>query len=79
MLAFGVGAALPLLLLGFASRETIMRWRGNLMSSGKVGKAIMGALLMLVGFAILTGFNKKIETVLTQASPAWLIDLTTRF
>jgi cytochrome c-type biogenesis protein len=79
MLAFGVGAALPLLLLGFASRETIMRWRGKLMSGSKAGKAIMGALLMLVGFAILTGFDKKIETVLTQASPAWLIDLTTRF
>jgi hypothetical protein len=79
MFAFGVGAALPLLLLGFASRETIMRWRGKLMSGSKAGKAIMGALLMLVGFAILTGFDKKIETVLTQASPAWLIDLTTRF
>ena len=49
------------------------------MSGGKAGKAIMGALLVLVGVAILTGFDKKIETVLTQAAPAWLIDLTTRF
>ncbi|MBX9761034.1 MAG: cytochrome c biogenesis protein CcdA, partial [Beijerinckiaceae bacterium] len=76
---FWVGAALPLLLLGFASRETIMRWRGSLMSGGKAGMAIMGALLVLVGIAILTGFDKKIETALTQAAPAWLIDLTTRF
>lgn len=79
MLAFGVGAALPLLLLGFASRETIMRWRGKLMSGGKAGKAIMGALLVLVGVAILTGFDKTVETVLTQAAPDWLVDLTTRF
>jgi cytochrome c-type biogenesis protein len=79
MLAFGVGAALPLLLLGFASRETIMRWRGNLMTGGKAGKAILGALLIIVGAAILTGLDKKIETVLTQAAPSWLIDLTTRF
>lgn len=79
MLAFGVGAALPLLLLGFASRETIMRWRGKLMTGGKAGKAIMGALLVLVGVAILTGFDKTVETALTQSSPAWLIDLTTRF
>ena len=79
MLAFGVGAALPLLLLGFASRETIMSWRGKLMTGGKAGKAIMGALLVLVGVAILTGFDKKVETILTQAAPAWLIDLTTRF
>jgi cytochrome c biogenesis protein CcdA len=79
MLAFGIGAALPLLLLGFASRETIMRWRGRLMSGGKAGKAVMGALLVVVGVAILTGLDKKIETVLTQAAPWWLIDLTTRF
>ena len=79
MLAFGVGAALPLLLLGFASRETIMRWRGKLMTGGKAGKAVMGALLAAVGLAILTGMDKKIETALTAAAPAWLIDLTTRF
>lgn len=79
MLSFGVGAALPLLLLGFASRETILRWRGRMMSGGKAGKAIMGALLVLVGVAILTGADKRIETVLTANAPTWLVDLTTRF
>lgn len=79
MLAFGVGAALPLLLLGFASRETIMRWRGRMMSGGKLGKAVMGGLLVIVGASILSGLDKKIETALTQAAPEWLVDLTTRF
>lgn len=79
MLAFGVGAALPLVALGFASRETIMRWRGRLMTGGKAGKAILGAFLVAVGVAIFTGFDKKIETALTAAAPEWLIDLTTRF
>lgn len=79
MLAFGVGAAAPLLALGLLSRETIMRWRGRMMSGGKVGKAVMGGLLVLVGLAILTGWDKQIEIALTAASPAWLIDLTTRF
>ena len=40
MLAFGLGAALPLLLLGLLSRDTLMRWRGRLMEAGKGGKLV---------------------------------------
>jgi cytochrome c-type biogenesis protein len=28
---------------------------------------------------ILTGFDKRLETILVEASPAWLTELTTRF
>ena len=38
MLAFGIGAALPLLLLGILSREALMRWRGRLMETRQSGK-----------------------------------------
>ena len=38
MLAFGFGAALPLLLLGRSSRETLLRWRSRLLEAGKGGK-----------------------------------------
>ena len=38
MLAFGIGAALPLMLLGFLSREAMMRWRGRLMEAGKAAR-----------------------------------------
>ncbi len=38
MLTFGVGAALPLLLLGLLSRETLVRWRSRLLEAGKGGK-----------------------------------------
>jgi sulfite exporter TauE/SafE len=79
MLAFGIGAALPLLLLGFASRETIQRWRGKMLTGGKAGKMLMGAALLVIGLAILTGFDKTLETALTQAAPSWLVDITTRF
>jgi len=55
MLAFGLGAALPLLLLGLLSRETMMRWRGRLLGAGKGGKMVLGTLLLIVGVLILTG------------------------
>jgi cytochrome c-type biogenesis protein len=39
----------------------------------------MGMLLVATGTLILTGFDKRIETILVEASPAWLTILTTRF
>ena len=79
MLAFGVGAALPLLLLGLVSREAMMHWRGRLMETGKTGKALLGVLLVAVGLLVATNFDKRLETILVDASPAWLTELTTRF
>ncbi len=79
MLAFGVGAALPLMVLGFVSREAMMRWRGRLMEAGKGGKMLLGVLLVAVGLLVATGADKRVEAFLVDASPDWLTDLTTRY
>lgn len=76
---FGVGAALPLLALGILSREAMLRWRNRLMGAGKFGKNGLGAVLLIVGILIVTGLDKRLETALVAASPAWLTELTTRF
>jgi hypothetical protein len=39
----------------------------------------MGAVLVTVGALILTGLDKHIETILVEASPAWLTELTSQF
>jgi cytochrome c-type biogenesis protein len=79
MAVFGVGAALPLILLGLLSRATLMRVRSRLMSAGKFGKGALGAAFILIGAAIVSGTDKKIEAVLVDASPQWLTELTTSF
>ena len=79
MLVFGIGAALPLMVLGFVSREAMMRWRGRLMEAGKGGKMLLGALLLAVGLLIATGADKRLETFLVDVSPQWLTNLTTRY
>jgi len=79
MLMFGIGAALPLMLLGFVSREAMMRWRGRLMETGSVGKTLLGVLLVMVGLLVATNLDKRLETVLVDASPDWLTNLTTKF
>ena len=79
MLAFGIGAALPLLALGALSREALLRVRGRLMAAGKGAKTALGVVLMLVGLSIVTHWDRKFEALLVQASPDWLTQLTTRF
>lgn len=79
MLAFGLGAALPLALVGAASRRMTLRWRTSLVSVGERGKFALGLAAGLMGLALITGLNQPIETFLVNATPAWLTDLTTRF
>ena len=79
MVVFGIGAGLPLVLFGLLSRATLMRVRSNLMSAGKLGKGLLGAAFMLIGVAIISGADKRIEAALVEASPPWLTNLTTSF
>jgi cytochrome c biogenesis protein CcdA len=79
MSLFGVGAALPLVVLGLLSRASLMRVRLSLMSAGKLGKGLLGASFIVIGFLIVSGVDKRVEAVLVDASPQWLTDLTTSF
>ena len=79
MLAFGLGAAAPLLLVSFLSRSALARWRGRLARVGQAGKMLLGAGAVAVSLLILSGLDRSVETVLVNASPDWLTDLTTRF
>lgn len=79
MVTFGIGAVVPLLILGAASREIWLRWRGRMMRAGKMGKAVLGILAIVIGLAAATGYDRDLETVLVNASPDWLTDLTTRY
>jgi cytochrome c biogenesis protein CcdA len=79
MLAFGIGAALPLLGLGWASRETMTRWRGRLLAAGSGMKLLLGVLLLGIGILVISGADKVLEALLVEASPEWLTNLTTRF
>jgi len=79
MVAFGLGTAVPLLVVGSLSRQALMRWRGRMMSAGKTGKLVLGGGALAVSVLILTGTDHVLEGALVAASPAWLTDLTTRF
>ena len=79
MLAFGIGAALPRLLLGTLSRQMMLNLRGRMMSAGGAMKAALGGLLVVVGLLVVTGCDKRLEAILVEVSPEWLTRLTTQF
>jgi cytochrome c-type biogenesis protein len=79
MVAFGFGAALPLMLIGALSRQTLLRWRTRLLRTGKIGKRLLGVALLATGALVLSGADHTVETALVTLSPDWLTDLTTRF
>jgi len=79
MLLFGLGAAMPLLVIGTLSREAITRTRGRLLAFGQRGRWLLGAALLVVGLAILSGGATRFETWAVEHSPDWLTELTTRF
>jgi len=79
MFLFGLGAALPLLIVGLISRQAMQRWGKQILSIGQAAKAGFGLLLVIFGILIVVGLDKRLETVLVDASPQWLTELTTRF
>lgn len=79
MAIFGLGAGLPLIILGSLSRQVMMNIRSKLFTAGKIGKQIIGVILLFVGLLIIFGLDKRFETFIVTISPDWLIAITTRF
>lgn len=77
MLLFGIGAGLPLVLIGLLSRQALGRVRGKLLAAGKLGKQILGGVMLALGVLILTGADKAFETWVLNVAPDWLVNLTT--
>lgn len=48
-------------------------------SIGSIGKKLLGVSLLVVGLAIVSDVDRMLEARLTDVSPDWLIQLTTRF
>ena len=76
---FGIGAALPVLALAYASRSAFLKARTGLMQAGRLGKIVLGSAMVLVAVVMLSGLDKPLEAWLVDHTPPWLTALTTRF
>lgn len=75
---FGAGAAIPLVVVAYASRQGFMRSRGWMMQHGPRLKTAFAILLTSMGLAILAGWDKRLEALLLDLLPAFWIEMTTR-
>ncbi len=76
---FGIGAAIPLVLVAYASSSGFNVMRGWVMSRIDGLKKGFGILLLLLGIAILTGGDKWLEAQVVAIMPDWWVNLTVRY
>src|SRR5258708_23732705 len=76
---FSVGAALPIVILGYISRSAMMSVRGRLLQAGRAGKVALGSAMLLIAIATISGRDRQAEAWLVNHSPAWLTDPYTAF
>ncbi len=77
--AFALGAVLPLLGVGMLSHTLLARLRGGLLAGGRIGKSVLGGLLLLTAVSMLTGLDQRAEAWLVVREPDWLMSLSARF
>jgi cytochrome c-type biogenesis protein len=76
---FGVGAAIPLVIVAYASRAGFLSMRGWLLPHiGAIKKGFAG-LLVLVGVMILLGADRWLEARVLDILPEAWMDVTTRY
>lgn len=75
MTVYALGAAGALLAVGFVLGRVGAKAR--LAAAGAVGRIALGVAFALIGAAILTGFDHRVEAVLVAAMPNWLTDFAT--
>jgi cytochrome c biogenesis protein CcdA len=70
---YGLGAAMPLVVLAYITRTAFARWRGGLIKAQGLITKVMGIFFLVFGLLILTGAMKKVEIYLLTILPeSWL-------
>lgn len=76
---FGIGAAIPLVAVAYASRSGFSRARGWVLTRIDTLKKGFGVVILLAGISILTGGDKWIESRVVDLLPDAWIRATTLF
>lgn len=77
LLGFTFGLALVLLLIAYFGQRIINKVNEHMQATGKI-KQVFGVLIIVVGILILTGYDKKIETLILDSGYGATIQLEDR-
>ena len=75
---FGIGAVIPLLLFSYGAKSLLKNVKNNSQKISYI-KKIFGILIMGFGAAIITGYDRSIESFLTGILPDSLLSFITQF
>lgn len=76
---FGLGAAIPLVAVAYASRSSFMKSRDWLMKHINPIKRVFAFLILGLGLLILSGYDKTLEAAILEILPDSWVQLTTTF
>ncbi|MBX9700918.1 MAG: hypothetical protein K2X74_15880, partial [Acetobacteraceae bacterium] len=79
MMAFAVGASVPLLVIGYAARGAVPGLRRGMAGAGARLRPLLGGALALFGLLVLTGLDKAMEAWVTARLPEGWLNLIVRF
>ncbi|MBW8192129.1 cytochrome c biogenesis CcdA family protein [Neiella marina] len=71
MLSFGIGTAIPLVLIGYFSGLKVNRLKG----ASSWGKNLLGVTLILLAVVILTDFDRHLEMLAIEILPDWITSI----
>jgi cytochrome c-type biogenesis protein len=78
MTLFALGAATSLLVAGYGLGRLASSGRKLAGRTGQIGRSGLGLAFALVGAAILTGWDQKLEAGFIDSMPDWLVTFATR-
>lgn len=76
---FGLGAAIPLVAIAYASKAGFNRSRTWVLANIGWIKIVFGVFIIALGCTILLGYDKKFEAAVVDKLPSAWIDLTTKY
>src|SRR3989344_4660260 len=74
LIGYTIGLAVSLLLIAYFGQQIVNRITAHMQTAGKL-KQIFGVLIILVGVAVLTGYDKKIESFILDSGYGATIQL----
>lgn len=74
LLGFTLGLALSLLLIAYFGQQIVNTVTTHMQTTGTI-KKVFGALIILAGIAVLTGYDKKVETLILDSGYGATIEL----
>jgi len=74
LIGFTVGLALSLLLIAYFGQKIVNKITARMQTASRI-KQVFGVLIIMVGVAVLTGYDKKIETLILDSGYGATIQL----